>query len=307
MADLGSRQRGDRPPLLLVTGLSGAGRTTALRALEDAGYEAVDNLPLSLLAPLVSAAADRPVAVGIDTRTRAFDPDALVRRIRAMSRIGQEVRLLFIECDEPELVRRFNETRRRHPLAPDRPVADGIARERLLLAGLRGAADLVIDTTSQSPHDLRRLISAHFGLQGPSGLALILQSFSYAKGLPRDADIVFDLRFLRNPHWQPELRASDGREAAVQAFIRGDEGYQPAYEHIVALLLSSLPGYRREGRAYLTVAFGCTGGRHRSVAMAEAVASALADAGWSYRLMHRDLDPQPDDSLSLKRDLKEQG
>lgn len=306
VSDAGDRPRDDRPPPLLVTGLSGAGRTTALRALEDAGYEAVDNLPLSLLVPLVSAAVDRPVAVGIDTRTRAFDPDALVRRLRAMSRIGQGVQLLFIDCAEPDLVRRFNETRRRHPLAPDRPVADGIAQERLLLAGLRGAADLVIDTTNQSPHDLRRLISSHFGLQGPSGLALILQSFSYAKGLPRDADIVFDLRFLRNPHWQPELRASDGRDATVQAFIEGDEAYQAAYHHTLSLLLSSLPGYRREGRAYLTVAFGCTGGRHRSVAMAEAVSSALVCAGWHNRLMHRDLDPLPDEGLSQKRNMKEQ-
>lgn len=294
------------PPLLLVTGLSGAGRTTALRALEDAGYEAVDNLPLSLLTALVGAAVDRPIAVGIDTRTRAFDPDALVRRLRALARVGQRAQLLFIDCADSELIRRFNETRRRHPLAPDQPVALGIARERALLAGLRGAADLVIDTTGQSPHDLRRLISGHFADQGKSGLTLTIESFAFGKGLPRDADLVLDMRFLRNPHWEPALRDSDGREAEVQAFVAADEGYGPAFQHIMALLLATIPGYRREGRAYLTIAFGCTGGRHRSVAMAEAVSSALVRAGWPNRLMHRDLEPLPDDPMPAVLGEKEE-
>ena len=295
-----------RPPTLLVTGLSGAGRTTALRALEDAGFEAVDNLPLSLLAPLVGAAVDRPVAVGIDTRTRAFDPEALIRRLRALARTGQPTELLFIDCADADLIRRFSETRRRHPMAPDRPVADGIARERALLAGLRGAADLVIDTTGQSPHDLRRLITARFAHREEAGLTITIESFSFAKGLPRDADMVLDLRFLRNPHWEPALRPLDGRDAAVRAHVAADEAYAPAFGHILALLLAAIPGYMREGRAYLTVAFGCTGGRHRSVAMAEAVSAALVEAGWPNRLVHRDLELPPEEPTAGAAGEKEE-
>ncbi|WP_448586209.1 RNase adapter RapZ [Thermaurantiacus sp.] len=275
-------------PVLLVTGLSGAGRTTVLRALEDVGFEAVDNLPLSLLERLLAAPADRPLAVGVDTRTRAFDPEQLLAFRAAVSSTARPLRLLFVDCNGAELLRRFSETRRRHPLAPDRPVADGIARERELLAGLRQAADLLIDTTDSSPNDLRRAVAVRFGKGVGALLTLTLLSFGYARGVPRDADLVFDLRFLRNPHWEDALRPLDGTDPRVAAFVAADDGYQPAFTLIRALLLELLPRYRREGRSYLTVAFGCTGGRHRSVAVAIAMGAALAEAGWPNRVVHRD-------------------
>ncbi|MCS6986630.1 MAG: RNase adapter RapZ [Sphingomonadaceae bacterium] len=288
--------------LMLVTGLSGAGRTTALRALEDAGWEAVDNLPLSLLEPLLAAPLDRPVAVGIDTRTRAFAPEALLAGRAALARGGRSVHLLFLDCGDAELARRFSETRRRHPLAPDRPAVDGIARERVLLAPLRAAADLVIDTTELSPGELRRTLVERVGAAGATALVLTVESFAYARGIPRDADLVFDLRFLRNPHWVAGLRARDGRDADVARYVAQDPLYAPALERLLAFLLGVLPGFVREGRPYLTLAFGCTGGRHRSVAMAEAVSARLAAAGWPNRLVHRDLGQEADDPGPQVRD-----
>lgn len=295
----------DPRTLLLLTGMSGAGRTTALHALDDLGYEAVDNLPLSMLDALLDAPVDRPVAVGIDSRSRAFDPAALVARVAAMKAAGQSVRLLFIDCGDPELVRRFSETRRRHPLAPDRPAADGIARERDLLAPVRRAADLLIDTSDRGPNDLRRLIARLFTAGGEAPLTLTLESFGYARGLPRDADLVFDMRFLRNPHWEPELRPMTGSDAPVRAFVEADPAFQPAIEAIGALLLQLLPGYRREGRAYVTVAFGCTGGRHRSVAVAEVLSARLADAGWANSLVHRDCGEPVDETEPVDGRRKE--
>jgi len=286
----------DQRVILLLTGMSGAGRTTALHALDDLGYEAVDNLPLSLLDALVDAPVDRPVAVGIDSRSRAFDPEALVARVAAMKAGGRTVRLVFVDCSDAELQLRFSETRRRHPLAPDRPASDGIARERELLAPVRRAADLVIDTSDRSPNDLRRLVARLFTKGGDSPLTLSLMSFGYARGLPRDADLVFDMRFLRNPHWEPALRPLTGSDPAVRAHVETDPLFPPAIESIGALLLQLLPGYRREGRAYVTVAFGCTGGRHRSVAVAEAMQERLAAAGWTSTLVHRDRGEDADET-----------
>jgi UPF0042 nucleotide-binding protein len=268
--------------------MSGAGRSTALHALEDAGFEAVDNLPLSLLDALVAAPVRRPIAVGIDSRSRAFDPAALVARMAAMRGEGRDARLLFIDCGDAELVRRFSETRRRHPLAPDRPSTDGIARERELLLPVRQAADLLIDTSDRGPNDLRRLIAQMFAAGGEAAFTLTLMSFGYARGLPRDADLVFDMRFLRNPHWEPELRPLSGSDAAVRAFVETDPAWPEAFEALRALLVRLLPGYRQDGRAYLTVAFGCTGGRHRSVAVAEAISESLGAAGWANTVVHRD-------------------
>lgn len=275
-------------PVLLVTGLSGAGKSTALKILEDLGFEAVDNLPLSLLAPLVAAPADRRVAIGIDTRTRAFSPGTLLSIVAEQSARGRPIRILFLDCAGNELVRRFSETRRRHPLAADRPAGDGIALERELLAELRRVADIVIDTSDMGPHDLRRAIASRFSSASARTLTLTILSFGYARGVPRDADLVFDMRFLANPHWDPVLRPLTGCDPAVQAHVAADPLYASAFERMLGLLTLLLPGYAREGRAYLTVAFGCTGGRHRSVAVAEAMASALADAGWCNAVVHRD-------------------
>ncbi len=280
----------DEPPapVLLVTGLSGAGKSTALKVLEDLGYEAVDNLPLSLLGPLLAVPDGHRLAIGIDARTRAFSPQLVLQAIAQHSTPGRPIRMLYLDCAGHELVRRFSETRRRHPMAQDRPAGDGISMERELLSDLRRVADVVIDTTDISTNDLRRAVSTRFGAPGHKSLTLTLMSFGYSRGVPRDADLVFDMRFLKNPHWVPELRPLTGLDKAVSDHVKSDPAFASAFETIVGLLTLLLPGYAKEGRAYLTVAFGCTGGRHRSVAVAEAAAAALADAGWPNAVVHRD-------------------
>ena len=282
--------RATSAPVLVVTGMSGAGKSTALKALEDMGYEAVDNLPLMLFDRLLDPdePAERPVAFGIDSRTRGFDAEAIAAQIQALKADGQDVRLVFLDCAGGELTRRFSETRRRHPLALDRPAVDGIAAERELLAPLRRWADAVIDTTDYRAADLRLAVADRFGGDGGSPLTLTILSFGFARGLPRDADLVFDMRFLANPHWDMALRPLTGEDAAVADYVAADPAFEPAFERIVDLLLTLLPGYGREGKAYLTVAFGCTGGRHRSVFVARSVAARLAAAGYAPHLIHRD-------------------
>jgi len=283
----GIEQGGTPLRVILVTGLSGAGHSTALRALEDLGYEAVDNLPLALLnAP---ASFDRPVALGIDSRTRGFSAAALLERIKRLrAEPGQTVNLVFLTCSDEVLQRRFTETRRRHPLALDRPIADGIRQERLLLEDLADAADLVIDSTDLAIGDLKRLMQGHFALDRRPGLAIAVMSFSYRYGLPREADLVFDVRFLANPHYRDELRPLTGRDAPVGAYIEADPAFRPFFDNLTHLLLPLLPGYEREGKSYLTLAVGCTGGRHRSVFVAERLAEWLAQHGRRVDLRHRD-------------------
>jgi len=276
------------PPVLVVTGISGAGKSTTLKALEDLGFEAVDNLPQSLLAPLLAAPTERKLAIGIDARTRAFDPRHILDAIAQLSQTGRTVRILFLDCAGPELVKRFSETRRRHPLAADRPAVDGIAWEREMLEALRQAADMVIDTTDFSSNDLRREIGNRFRAVNGNALTLTLVSFGYSRGVPRDADLVFDMRFLKNPHWDAALRPLTGTDPAVAAHVAGDPAFAPAFNAIMGLLALLLPGYAREGRAYVTVAFGCTGGRHRSVAVAQAASEWLQQAGWPNSVAHRD-------------------
>ncbi len=284
------------PPrrLTLVTGMSGAGRTTALRALEDAGYEAVDNLPLSLLSSLIRPddMPGRPVAIGIDTRTRGFATApvlAALDRVRGQPEI--EAKLVFVDCDDEVLRRRFTETRRRHPLAMDRAVTDGIRLERALLRDLRDRADLIVDTSSLSQADLKRRIQDSLALEAPAGLAVQVISFAYRNGLPRDADLVFDVRFLSNPHYQPELQPLSGRDAPVAAFIERDSGCAGFLDGLTAMLGALLPRYEREGKSYLTIAVGCTGGRHRSVYIAERLAAWLQAQSRDRVLLHRDLVP----------------
>ncbi len=280
-------------PLLAVSGLSGAGKSTALKALEDLGYEVVDNLPLALVDALIASPQSsngRPLAFGIDSRTRGFDAQALVERLRSLKQSGTDVRLIYLDCADDELVRRFSETRRRHPLAQDRPAADGIAQERLLTEPLKRWADLVIDTSDFSVADLRRRITERLGRQDSTRLTITLQSFGFAGGLPRNADLVFDMRFLANPHWEPQLRPLTGLDAPVQAHVQADPAYAPAVDRIADLLQTLIPGYGREGKAYLTIAVGCTGGRHRSVTVALDLQARLHAAGHAVTLIHRDLD-----------------
>ena len=289
--------------ILLVTGMSGAGKSTALKSLEDMGWETVDNLPLLLLDRLLvtklpeGASGDRPLALGIDSRTREFDADQIVERIKAMRERGDDIATVFLDCGGAELERRYSETRRRHPLALDRPATDGIARERELLSPLRRWADHVIDTTSATSNDLRLEIRTQFGKRLTSAPTLSVMSFGFSRGLPRNADLVFDMRFLRNPHWDDALRAMSGLDQPVADFVAADPAYEDAVSRIEELLLLLLPRYEVDGKAYVTIAFGCTGGRHRSVHVATRVGERLRSAGFSPTVSHRDLASRPDDSL----------
>jgi UPF0042 nucleotide-binding protein len=290
-----------RQRILLVTGLSGAGKSTVLKTLEDLGWETVDNLPLSLLDPLLatppSAGAERgrPLALGLDSRTRGFKAERLVKQIKQVGKgDARSVETLYLDCASAELIRRYSETRRRHPLAPDRPAMDGIAEERELTAPLKRWADHVLDTTDSDVNALQQQIRDRFGSDMDSP-TLTIMSFGFARGVPRNADIVLDMRFLRNPHWEKDLRNLTGLDEAVGEHIAGDEAYEEALTRIEDLLLILLPRYRAEGKSYVSVAFGCTGGRHRSVHVAERVAARLRDAGFSPTVEHRDLASLPKD------------
>jgi RNase adapter protein RapZ len=279
--------------VVLVTGMSGAGKTVALKALEDAGYEAVDNLPLSLLSSLVRPddQVDRPIAIGVDTRTRDFGTGPFLSAIdRLKAEQALDVDVLFVDCDDEVLRRRFTETRRRHPLAADRPVVDGITAERSLIHALRDRADLILDTSGLSQAELRRQVQDHFALDAKPGLAVSIISFAYRHGLPREADLVFDVRFLANPHYVPALEPLTGRDKAVGDYIRDDSGFAPFIENLTAMLRALLPRYQREGKSYLTVAIGCTGGKHRSVFVAELLAAQLRQLDYRVVLIHRDME-----------------
>ncbi len=281
-----------RLPVLLITGLSGAGHSTALKLLEDIGYEAVDNVPLALLSGLTRTGSglERPLAICVDSRTRDFTPELLIERFDRLSGDpGLAVRLVFLACSDEILRRRFTETRRRHPLALDRPVDDGIRRERRLLMPLLERADIVIDTSDCSIGDLRRRLQGEFPLERPAGTIVAVMSFAYRYGLPREADLVFDVRFLDNPHYVAELRHLTGRSEAVANFLEADPALEPFFASLAGLLLPLLPRFEREGKSYLTLAIGCTGGRHRSVYVAERLAVWLRGQGKLVNLRHRDL------------------
>ncbi len=281
-----------REKLVLVTGVSGAGKSSALKALEDLGFETVDNLPLSLIDRLVAAeGAPVPLAAGIDIRTRDFEPDTFSKHVaRLKRRGGLEVHVLFMDCHDDVLARRFAETRRRHPLAIDRPVADGVQRERALMAPVRELAGVVMDTTDLSPGDAKRLLENFFGETERQRLSLHVQSFAYKGGVPRDADLVFDVRFLRNPHYVAALRPLTGKAPSVRAHIEKDAGFPAFFQSLTGLLDPLLPRYEAEGKSYLTIAVGCTGGRHRSVFVAERLTGHLRNGGLRVHLRHRDLD-----------------
>ncbi|MBT6093595.1 MAG: RNase adapter RapZ [Rhodospirillaceae bacterium] len=278
--------------VVLITGISGAGKSSALKALEDLGYEAIDNVPISLIPRLVAADGDiRAIAIGVDIRTRDFDADAFLRELKLLGTRGDlDVRMLFIDCSDDILIERFGETRRRHPLASDRPISDGLKQERELLAPLTQRADMVIDTTEMHARALKQLLQERFALSGRPELTICLTSFGFKNGLPRDADLVFDVRFLRNPHYEPNLRSKTGRDSSVADFIERDDGLETFFGNLTTLLQPLIPRYAAEGKSYLTVAIGCTGGRHRSVYMAERLADWLGDQGHSLQLRHRDLE-----------------
>jgi UPF0042 nucleotide-binding protein len=277
--------------VVVVTGMSGAGRTTCLKILEDFGFEAVDNLPVNLMARVLrgdDAGPDR-LAIGIDSRTRGLDPAKLLDTLAEIRlQRGTAPCLLFLECDDEVLRRRFTETRRRHPLADIAGVGDALAAERRLIAPLKAAAGLVVDTSELSLPDLRRILAGRFGAGGTQ-LTISTVSFAYRHGLPREADLVFDVRFLRNPHYVDELRPRTGLEPAVQEHIRSDPDFASFVANLQALVLPLLPRYQTEGKSYLTIAFGCTGGKHRSVFLAELMGDWLRRCGWDATTIHREL------------------
>jgi UPF0042 nucleotide-binding protein len=280
--------------LTLVTGLAGAGRTTAIRALEDMGWEALDNLPLSLIPRLAETGAeapDRPMAIGVDSRTRGFSAEALIETVARLRAEGlATATLVFLDAADEALIGRFAETRRRHPMAADEDVSLGVERERDMLQALRDRADLLIDTTAMTPHDLKAEMRARLAGPGALGLTVSIQSFAFKRGAPREAEMVMDVRFLQNPHWIAALRPLDGRDAAVDAYVAQDPLFAPFFERLADMTLLLLPAYRREGKAYFGIGLGCTGGRHRSVATAERLAARLTAEGWRVTVRHRELE-----------------
>ena len=267
--------------LVIVTGLSGSGLSSVLKILEDFGFEAFDNLPLSLLPELLKQKSDQPIAIGIDTRSRDFD-------IQAM--LDQDAKLLFLTCDNNILLKRFTETRRRHPLATDRPIHLGIEEERALMQPLRTKANIVVDTTELSIHDLRHILEGHFKPENQQDLVVSLMSFGFKHGSPREADIIMDVRFLQNPHWIPELKPKTGQDKDVGDYIKKDESFDQFLENLKTLITPLLPRYAHEGKSYLTIAIGCTGGRHRSVFTVETLAQWLTEQNIQAHIEHRDLD-----------------
>jgi UPF0042 nucleotide-binding protein len=281
-----------RQRIVLVTGPSGAGRSTAINALEDLGFEVIDNLPLSLLPRLLEGPPLRsPLALGLDVRNRDFSADALVTAVNSLAKRDDVVaQLLYIDASEEALVRRYSETRRRHPLARSGSPLAGIQKERDLLLTVRALADVLIDTSDMSVHDARAEIDRWFAPSDGRLLSLTVHSFSYKRGLPRGLDIVMDCRFLRNPHWDASLRALDGRDPEVAAYVAADPLFEPFYTKLKDLFDLLLPAHKAEGKSHLSIGFGCTGGQHRSVAVTERLAQALAHDGWHVSKRHREME-----------------
>jgi UPF0042 nucleotide-binding protein len=316
-----------RKSIVIVTGLSGAGKASILNALEDVGYETVDNPPLPMLEKMV-ADGDRKLAVGVDARTRGFDAKAVLDVIERLRRDPDlRVQLVYARADEATLLRRYTESRRRHPLAPQGRVADGIIAEQALTELLKNGADLVVDTSDLPIAHLRRLIERHFGAGSEDEqvrMIVSLISFAYPKGLPREADLVFDARFLRNPHYDPILRAGTGLDGDVAAYVEADPDFAKYFAGLIHLIDLILPRFVQEGKKYATITIGCTGGRHRSVHLIEKLAQHLTGdvstipggtgerLRWRVHVTHRELSregmqagfvaerpvaPQPDSDL----------
>ncbi|TIX51789.1 RNase adapter RapZ [Alteraurantiacibacter aquimixticola] len=281
-----SRQR-----ILLVTGMLGAGKSTALRELEDLGWESIDNFPIRLLDRLLGGdTSGHPLAIGFDCRTRGFVPAEVIEEVKALSgRDDLEITTLFLDCAGHELTRRFDETRRRHFLARDLPVPAGIKAERELLAPMRRWADVLIDTTDFTTNDLKQRIRDQFGQTSPREMTVTVSSFGFSRGMPPATDLVFDMRFLDNPHWQPGLKELTGLDAPVAEYIASNPVFESSFARMRDLLLELLPQYAAQGKSYVNIAFGCTGGRHRSVFTAELMAQALREGGFSPTVLHRNL------------------
>lgn len=275
--------------VVLVTGPSGAGRSSAVKVLEDLGFETIDNLPIRWVSRLVEGQElTRPLALCLDTRNRDFSPQALLDVMDQLS--DHEPELLYLDCARTVLQRRYSETRRRHPMAPQETAIVGIDRENDLLSPVRDRADALIDTSELSVHDLRQRLESRYAAQGKMPLAVTLTSFSYKRGLPQGADLVHDCRFLKNPYWDESLRGLNGRDSAVGEYVSADEGFDTFFQKLTDTTLFLLPAYQKEGKAHLCIAIGCTGGQHRSVFVTEKLAQALAEHNWQVSIRHRELD-----------------
>ncbi|MCW9046338.1 MAG: RNase adapter RapZ [Alphaproteobacteria bacterium] len=288
----------ERLKVMLVTGMSGAGITTALKALQDLGYEAVDNVPLSLIGNLVLPSQQtlpeihlrKPIAIGIDSRNREFGVENFINQLDSLkAHQDLDVKLLFLECSDEELLRRYMETRARHPLAKDRPLADGIKHERRLMGSLLERAELIIDSTVLSVADFKLQMRERFGTEHSSDLFITIMSFGFKHGLPRVADLVFDVRFLKNPYYDPDLRNLTGMDQPVRDYVATDDGFDPFFNNLKNLIAPLLPRYIKEGKSYLTIAVGCTGGHHRSVFTASKLEAWLQSEGQMVQLTHRDI------------------
>ena len=290
---------------MLVTGVSGAGKTTVLKTLEDLGWEAVDNFPINLASQLLKIPASGgedgpniPLALGFDSRTRGFDAEALIRQIKHLQNQPKlNILTLFLDCAGVEIERRYAETRRRHPMAQDRPAMDGIAIDRTLMEPFQRWAENVIDTSKLSAHDLQQVIRERYTSEKSPHSTITVTSFGYSRGVPHNADLVFDLRFLRNPHWDSLLRPLTGLDASVSEYVAADPEYDEAMQKIRELLRFLLPLYDAQGQAYVNIAFGCTGGRHRSVHVAEKFGNWLREDGFALTVSHRNLTSRPIDAL----------
>ncbi len=289
-----------RQQILLVTGLSGAGKSTTLDVLEDMGWETIDNFPVRLLKRLISNPDEQgaPLAIGFDSRTRGFVPGSIIELVKELAkRPDISITFMFLDCTSGELERRYNETRRRHPMAQGRPLQEGIKAERELLDPLRRWADIVIDTSELASNQLQNHVRDLFSEETGQPTTLTISSFGFARGMPPLADLVFDMRFLDNPHWVEGLRELTGQDEPVAKHVASDPAFGQAFAQIRDLLLTLLPRYQAQGKAYVHVAFGCTGGRHRSVFTAEEMAKGLREAGFSPTVRHRNLGSRAADEI----------
>lgn len=306
MADIKSAD--DKQTILLVSGLSGAGKSTALKTLEDIGWEAVDNFPIRLIDGLIdtpspSHESKMPLALGFDSRTRGIRADTLIKQIKKLEQDDNfHVETLFLDCNGNELERRYAESRRRHPMSHDRPASDGIAQERQLLAPYLRWAEHIVDTSKMSVNDLQIEIRQKFSLLSSPRMTISLTSFGFSRGIPNNVDLVFDMRFLRNPHWDDNLRPLTGLDNSVADYIRADGEYDAAVEKMFDLLSHILPLYEKQSKAYVNIAFGCTGGRHRSVHITETFGKLLQKLGFSPTIYHRNLTSRIVESLEGKPD-----
>ena len=278
--------------LIMVSGPAGAGRSTAIRSLEDLGFEAIDNLPLDLVKSVLEPKrVSAKIAIGLDTRSRDFSVESLLGLLKFLSELHNvDFQLLYVSCTMEVLLRRYSETRRRHPLSNGNSPHEGIEKELILLEPIRNKADILIETAELTPHELKSTIRKLFLKAEGNLLSVSLKSFSYKRGLPRGADMVLDCRFLKNPHWEEKLRKKTGLEADVSKFVESDPKFTEYIQHVKKLLLFLLPLFKEEGKSSVEIGFGCTGGIHRSVAVTETVAKELADSGWNVSIKHREIE-----------------